>query len=99
MNDYDELYEDNKELKRRLEILEAGNINRLTEAYRKIDKCTIKNYMASGVTLTIKNINKKNFTICDEFMIGDGLSDETIEAIKKDIKRAYDLKLPYIAKL
>jgi len=32
-------------------------------------------------------------------MIGDGLSDETIEAIKKDIKRAYDLKLPYIAKL
>lgn len=66
---------------------------------KKIGKCTINNYMASGVTITIKNINKKNHVICDEFMISDGLSPETIEAIKKDIKRSYDLKMAYIVKI
>ena len=88
-----------KDLSRQLEILRASDIHRLTDAYKKIEKCSIEKYMASGVTLTIKNINKENFVICEEFMIADGLSDETIESIKKDIKRAYDLKMSYIQKI
>ena len=86
-------------LERELEVLKAENIHRLTDAYKKIDKCTTTNYMASGITLTIKNINEKNFVVCEEFLISDGLSNETIQAIKNDIKRAYDLKMSYIQKL
>ena len=88
-----------QELKRELQILNADNFHTLTNAYKQIDKCSSKNYMASGVTLTIKNINKTNNTICEEFLIIDGLSDETIEAIKRDIKRTYDYKMYMIQKL
>ena len=37
-----------------------------------------------------KNINQTNDIICEEFFIKDGLSDETIKAIQKDI--LYSLK-------
>lgn len=49
--------------------------------------------MASGVTITINNINKTNSTIVEEVMIADGLSPETIAAIKADIKRSYKLTM------
>lgn len=88
-----------KDLEREIEILKVESIHRLTDAYKNIDKCNMEKYMASGITITIKNINKKNHVICEEFMINDGLSFETIEAIKRDIKRAYDLKMSYIAKI
>lgn len=88
-----------QELKRELEILKADSFHALTTAYKAIDKCSSKNYMASGITITIKNINKTNSIICEEFCILDGLSDETIQTIKNDIKRSYDLKMAYIQKL
>lgn len=88
-----------QELKRELEVLKSDNFNALTTAYKNIDRCTTKNYMASGITITIKNINKTNNVICEEFCILDGLSDETIQAIKNDIKRSYDLKMSYIQKI
>ena len=44
-------------------------------------------------------INKENFVICQEFCITDGLSKETIEAIKNDIKRTYDLKISLSPKI
>lgn len=88
-----------KELKRELNIKDSDNFYRLAEVYKKIDKCSQSNYIGSGIVLTIKNINKENFVICDDFMIIDGLSDETIQAIKKDIKRSYDLKMALIPKI
>lgn len=91
--------ETKKQLKRKLQILESDNFYALAKAYENIDRCNTNNFMASGVTITIKNINKDNPIICEEFCILDGLSDETIEAIKKDIKRSYDLKMSYIPKI
>lgn len=88
-----------KELKRDLQVKEADNFFRLATAYEKIDKCGQKNYTGSGVTMTIQNINKENFVVCEEFLILDGLSDETISAIKADIKRTYDLKTALIPKI
>lgn len=88
-----------KELKRELIIKESDSFYRLAEAYKKINKCTQSNYIGSGIVLTIKNINKENFIVCDDFLIIDGLSDETIQAIKKDIKRSYDLKMSLIPKI
>lgn len=88
-----------QQLKRELEILKATEIYRLTDAYKAIDRCNTSNYMASGITFTVKNINKTNNVVCEEFCILDGLSDETITAIKNDIKRSYDLKMSYIQKI
>lgn len=91
--------ETRKELKRKLQITESDSFYALTNAYKNIDSCTTDNFMASGVTITIKNINKNNPIICEEFCIIDGLSEETIKAIKKDIKRSYDLKMSFIPKI
>lgn len=87
------------ELEREIELIKVDNIHRLTDAYKNIEKCTDKNYMASAITITIKNINQKNFIVCEEFSIADGLSPETVEAIKRDIKRTYDLKMSFIKKI
>ena len=80
------------QLKRQIEILEADTIYRLAEAHKKIICCSPTKYMGSGVTLTIKNINKDNYVICEEFIILDGLSPDTSEAIRRDIERTYNLK-------
>jgi len=82
-----------KQLKRKIEILEANSIHALTDAFQDIEKCGESKYFGSGVTITIKNINKDNPIICNEFLIIDGLSEDTIKAIKADIKRTYDLKV------
>lgn len=78
-------------LKHENRVMKASQLLTLNSAYRNIDKCSIEKYLASGITITIKNINKQNNVICEEFIINDGLSPETIEAIKKDIERSYDL--------
>jgi hypothetical protein len=88
-----------QQLKREIQVSKADNFYSLSKAFKNIDKCSSRNYMGSGITIEIKNINKQNFVVCEEFMIIDGLSEETIEAIKKDIKRAYDLKMSLIPKL
>jgi len=76
-------------------ILKANDITVLANAFKNIDKTSSNRYMASGVTITINNINKEGFNIVEEFMIVDGLSQETINAIKNDIKRSYDLRLQF----
>lgn len=88
-----------KELKRQIEILKADNLFNLSQAHANIGKCGQDRYMGSGVAITVRNINKENNVICEEFLIADGLSPETIEAIKNDIKRSYELKLSLIPKL
>jgi len=82
-----------RELENELRKTRACDISALSQAYNNIEKCTNKNYMGSAVTLTIKNINLDNNIIIKEFSISDGLSEETIGAIKKDIKRTYELRV------
>ena len=45
--------------------------------------------MSSGVLLELTGIGGKEFIL--PVMILDGLSKKTIDAIKEDIKRSYDL--------
>ena len=87
-----------EELINYIRVLEVDNINRLSDAYKKLDKCNQKNYMASGLTITIQNVNTNslNTLVIDEFMIADGFSDALIAELKKEVKRSYDLKKSYI---
>lgn len=83
---------ENNSLKNELRVLKASELFTICEAYRNINKCGQDRYMASGVTITLKNINQDKNTIVEEVCIADGLSLATITAIKQDIKRSYDLK-------
>jgi len=78
-------------LQNELRVLKASAQYARAEAYRNIDKAGQDRYMASAVTITIKNINSDKNIIVEEVAISDGLSPATIAAIKADIKRSYDL--------
>jgi hypothetical protein len=82
-------------LKNKLRVLGASQLMTVCNAYKQVDKCGQDRYMASAVTITIKNINVNNNVIVEEVAIGDGLSPDTIAAIKADIKRGYDLMMSY----
>jgi hypothetical protein len=69
----------------------AHDIGTLASANRDIGKANTDKYMASGVIITVQNLSGAN--IVEPFMIVDGLSAETIAAIRADIKRTYDLRL------
>jgi hypothetical protein len=62
-------------------------------ANTEIHRASQKHMMASGVLLQLTAIGGKE--IINPVMIKDGLSDETIAAIKADLKRSYDLAIMY----
>jgi hypothetical protein len=62
-------------------------------ANQSIDKASQRHRMASGVLLQLSAVGGKN--IIDPVMIKDGLSDDTIAAIKADLKRSYDLAIMF----
>lgn len=74
-----------RNIKKDLENSLASSLHKLIQAYTNIKRATKNRYMGSGILITIKNINQSNDTICEEFMIKDGLSDATIKAIQDDI--------------
>ncbi|MDA3806548.1 MAG: hypothetical protein PF440_01430 [Thiomicrorhabdus sp.] len=76
-------------------ILNASKPVVLSKAFNKIDTAGSVKYFGSGVTITIKNINTTNNVICEEFCIFDGLSSETIEAIKRDILKSAKANLTH----
>jgi len=69
----------------------AHDIGTLANANREIAKANTDKYMASGVIVTVQNLS--GAVIVEPFMISDGLSAETIAAIRADIKRTYNLRL------
>lgn len=62
-------------------------------ANTEIHKASTDRMMASGVLLQLTAIGGKE--IINPVMIKDGLSNETIAAIKADLKRSYDLAVMY----
>jgi len=84
-----------KYLKNKLRISEASSVSRLHDAHRDLKNCSEEKYTSSSLTITVKNINKDNTTVIEEFVINDGFSKELIEALKKDIKKSYDLKMTF----
>lgn len=65
-------------------------------ADQNLDRTNTERLMGSGVLLQLTGVGGKE--IIDPVMIKDGLSDETIAAIRKDLKRSYDLAIMFAPK-
>ena len=88
-----------RELKNKLRLLNAGSFTTLAKAINSIESCGRTRYTASGVTITIKDLSDTDNIIVEEFMITDGLSDESIKALKNDLISTYKYKksmIPHI---
>lgn len=70
--------------------LAASSMCAHKSAYSNIKWANTESRMASGVLLTLTAIGGKEII---QVMIGDGLSDSTIAAIRADIKRSQELQL------
>jgi len=94
MSEHDEseltlLRNDNLALERRCVELKAQMASTYHYAYNEVEKASVDRLMGSGVLLQLTASGGKE--IMDPVMIRDGLSNATIEAIKADLKRSYDL--------
>lgn len=81
------------QLERKVLELEAQLSYTYHHANLTIDKTSTDHLMASGVLLQLSFIGGKD--AIPPVMIKDGLSKETIEAIKADLKRSYDLSVMF----
>jgi hypothetical protein len=81
------------ELERKLREAEAGQAHVYHFADCYLDKASTKHLMSSGVILTLTVLGGRE--ICDPVLIRDGLSEETILAIKADLRRSYELAVMY----
>lgn len=81
------------ELKLRLKHMEAQLASTYHFADASIRKASQEHFMASGVVLELTANNGKE--IIPPIMIKDGLSDETITAIRADLARSYDLAIMF----
>ena len=78
-----------KQLKRQLLESKGSSVVGHTIAYTNIEKASTDRMMAGAIVLQITELGGKK--VISPITIGDGLSNETIDAIKKDIKRSHDL--------
>jgi len=81
---------------RKILELESQLVHRYHSAVSEIDDCSTDKLMASGVLLQLTGVGGKEFI--NPVMIKDGLSKETIQAIKNDLKRSYELATIYAVK-
>lgn len=79
-----------QEQQRRIKELEAGRIMNKSMAYNALKKFG-EPCFGSAVIITIECLGGK--LKIDPFAISDGLSNETILALKADIKRSIDLTI------
>ena len=75
------------DLQRQNVELLAGQVHQYHHADHYIGGASIDKMMASGVVLTITALGGRK--IVEPVLIRDGLSNETIEAIKADLRRSY----------
>ena len=85
-----------RQLEREVLELKAQLSSTYHFASATIEKASTKYLMASGALLQITAIGGRELII--PTVIRDGLSAETITAIKKDIKRSYDLSVMFAPK-
>lgn len=78
------------ELEKRVKILEAYLTTHLFGAYRDLDNLGCDKYMASGLIVTITNLD--GISVCKRFVCVDGLEQDTINCLKKQIKKTLDLQ-------
>jgi len=77
------------DLARKIFELEAQLPHVAPFAYKCIDKAGTNHLMASGVILQLTTLGGRE--IISPVLIRDGLSTETIEAIKLDLRRSHKL--------
>lgn len=78
-----------QELERKILELESQLVHRCHFASQSIDRAGTKNLMGSGVIISLVVLGGRE--IIEPLCIRDGLSDETITAIKADIARSYEI--------
>lgn len=76
-------------LKRKVIELGGSSPTAYHVAHASLMSCAEDKMMGSGVLLSLSFLGGK--APFEPIVIRDGLSKETIEAIKRDIKRSYDL--------
>jgi len=76
------------ELERKLREAEAGSAHVYHFAHRSLDKAG-NNLTGSGVVLTLTVLGGRE--VCKPVLIRDGLSAETINALKADLVRSFEL--------
>lgn len=76
------------ELERKLREAEAGQAHVYHFASQTIDKASTNFLMGSGVIITLTVLGGRK--IFDPVMIRNGLSKETVEALKADFLRSYE---------
>lgn len=80
-------------LKRKLTEALAGQAHVYHFAGHEIEKLSIDKLMGSGVIITMTVLGGR--AGMGPTLIRDGLSPETIAAIKADLKRSYDLAIQF----
>jgi hypothetical protein len=80
-----------KDLERQILELKAQLPITYTISSSMLDKVSTDHLMGSGVLLQLSGIGGKE--LINPVMIKDGLSKSTIDAIKADLKRSYDLTI------
>ena len=86
-----ELEAENIKLARQCMELKSQLVHQYHFAQQAIDKASVERMMGSGVILTLTALGGKE--LVEPVMIKDGLSPETIVAIKRDLYRSYDLAI------
>lgn len=82
-----------KDLEHQVLELKAQLACAYAQASRDIEKSGTDHMMASGVLLQLTALGGRE--IIKPVVILDGLSDETIEALRKDLIRSYELATAY----
>lgn len=85
------------ELERKLIEAIAGDASAPHFACAGLDKASTDHLAASGVILTLTVLGGRK--ICEPVLIRDGLSKETIAALKADLVRSFELATLYKPKL
>lgn len=85
------------ELERKLQEAIAGHASALHFACAGLDKSSTDHLAASGVVLTLTVLGGRK--ICEPVLIRDGLSKETIAALKGDLVRSFEVATLFKPKL
>ena len=79
------------ELELKLREAEAGQAHVYYFADIALDKASIDHLRASGVIVTLTALGGRE--ICAPILIRDGLSKETVAALRLDLARSYDVAI------
>jgi len=81
------------DLVRKIQELEAQLLSSYGAASAGIGKASTDHFMASGVIVRVHALGGRE--IVPAFMVADGLSLDTVAALRADIKRSYELTKLY----